>query len=61
VKTGAADAVPGWVVPHLLQNFAPPSRVAPQELQKAMGLPRPQIFLHRRRNISQVHISSRVV
>src|SRR5450755_3103925 len=61
VKTGAAAAAPGCVVPHLVQNFAPASRVAPQELQNAIGLPRPQVFLHRRRSISQVHISSRVV
>ena len=38
-KTEAA-AAPGWVVPHLLQNFAPLSRVAPQELQNAIASPR---------------------
>src|SRR5258708_2571755 len=33
----ADDALPtGWVAPHLVQNFAPPSRVAPQELQNAI-------------------------
>ena len=34
----ADDALPaGWVAPHLVQNFAPPSRVAPQELQNAIN------------------------
>src|ERR1700680_3596923 len=42
----ADDALPiGWVAPHLVQNFAPPSRVAPQELQNAIKLAsRPPIF-----------------
>src|SRR5579862_8984197 len=59
--TRVAVTLTGCVVPHLLQNFAPPSRVAPQELQNAIRLPRPQVFLNRRRSISQLHISSRVV
>jgi hypothetical protein len=46
-EEGAADgALPtGWVAPHLVQNFAPPSRVAPQELQNAIKFAsRPPIF-----------------
>jgi hypothetical protein len=49
VNTGVgAEAVaePGWVAPHLVQNFAPPSRVAPQELQKAMEVTSSSSFLH---------------
>src|SRR6476620_11273736 len=48
-----AAAAPGWVVPHLLQNFAPLSRVAPQELQNAIAAPRRYLFF-RRRSISQI-------
>src|SRR6266436_3195093 len=42
----ADDALPsGWVAPHLVQNFAPPSKVAPQELQNAIKFAsRPIIF-----------------
>jgi len=36
-EDAADDTRPtGWVAPHLVQNFAPPSRVAPQELQNAI-------------------------
>src|SRR6266478_4548776 len=37
-EEGVADDTrpTGWVAPHLVQNFAPPSRVAPQELQNAI-------------------------
>src|SRR5690242_10746012 len=43
----ADDALPaGWVAPHLVQNLAPPSRVAPQELQNAIKSPRLQSNLH---------------
>src|SRR6266478_6090735 len=39
------DLPTGWVAPHLVQNFAPPSRVAPQELQNAIKFAsRPIIF-----------------
>src|SRR5580704_16548093 len=35
----AADVRPnGWVAPHFVLNFAPPSRVAPQALQNAIKL-----------------------
>jgi hypothetical protein len=46
-EEGVADDIlpAGWVAPHLVQNFAPPSRVAPQELQNAIKFAsRPPIF-----------------
>src|SRR5271165_2579819 len=61
VKTGAADTAPGWVLPHLLQNFAPASRVAPQVLQNAIASPPSQVYFRRGRSLPRVHISSRVV
>jgi hypothetical protein len=38
--TAAAGAPPGTAAPQVVQNLAPGSRLAPQELQNAMASPR---------------------